>query len=154
MNCNRNDNDWNDKWWFAGVRNFLWINSFPTREGVYFPRCFCQPPSIFPASDIFATKSANILFSILFNSHATCKKNFRASSLTLVLCMMGAFCSLAANCAVSTSSHNSINSISIFSPKEYRVSLGICGIATCQDLYASVSFCNTGKLFECRGGGH
>ncbi|MEK7509155.1 MAG: hypothetical protein AAB605_00400 [Patescibacteria group bacterium] len=23
VNVNRNDNDWNDNWWFAGVRNFL-----------------------------------------------------------------------------------------------------------------------------------
>ena len=23
VNCNRNENDWNDSWWFAGVSNFL-----------------------------------------------------------------------------------------------------------------------------------
>ncbi len=23
VNVNRNDNDWNDNWWFAGVRNSL-----------------------------------------------------------------------------------------------------------------------------------
>jgi hypothetical protein len=23
VNVNRNDNDWNDNWWFAGVRQFL-----------------------------------------------------------------------------------------------------------------------------------
>jgi hypothetical protein len=22
VNCNRNDNNWNDNWWFAGVRNY------------------------------------------------------------------------------------------------------------------------------------
>lgn len=23
VNVNRNDNDWNDNWWFAGLRNYL-----------------------------------------------------------------------------------------------------------------------------------
>ena len=23
VNVNQSDNDWNDNWWFAGVRNFL-----------------------------------------------------------------------------------------------------------------------------------
>lgn len=23
VNVNRNNNDWNDNWWFGGVRNFL-----------------------------------------------------------------------------------------------------------------------------------
>jgi hypothetical protein len=26
VNCNRNNNDWNDNWWFAGVRNSLHSN--------------------------------------------------------------------------------------------------------------------------------
>ena len=33
VNVNQNDNDWNDNWWFAGVRNslispLLWPGSF------------------------------------------------------------------------------------------------------------------------------
>ena len=26
VNVNRNDNDWNDNWWFAGLRNFLYFS--------------------------------------------------------------------------------------------------------------------------------
>lgn len=28
VNVNRNDNDWNDNWWFAGVRNSLHFSLF------------------------------------------------------------------------------------------------------------------------------
>jgi hypothetical protein len=27
VNVNRNDNDWNDNWWFAGLRNSLHFSS-------------------------------------------------------------------------------------------------------------------------------
>jgi len=27
VNVNRNDNDWNDNWWFAGVRNSLYFSA-------------------------------------------------------------------------------------------------------------------------------
>ena len=32
VNVNRNDNDWNDNWWFAGVRNSLHFSSAPAGE--------------------------------------------------------------------------------------------------------------------------
>ena len=35
VNVNRNDNDWNDNWWFAGVRNSLHFSSGN------FPEEFC-----------------------------------------------------------------------------------------------------------------
>jgi hypothetical protein len=35
LNVNRNDNDWNDNWWFAGVRNSLYFS--PARAGEF---CF------------------------------------------------------------------------------------------------------------------
>jgi hypothetical protein len=28
VNVNRNDNDWNDNWWFAGVRNSLHFSPY------------------------------------------------------------------------------------------------------------------------------
>lgn len=33
VNVNRNDNDWNDNWWFAGLRNSLHFNT-PQLRGV------------------------------------------------------------------------------------------------------------------------
>jgi len=38
VNVNRNDNDWNDNWWFAGLRNslislLLWQGSFVLQAG-------------------------------------------------------------------------------------------------------------------------
>jgi hypothetical protein len=47
VNVNRNDNDWNDNWWFAGVRNSLhapavipWERCFPTVFATR--RAFCR----------------------------------------------------------------------------------------------------------------
>ena len=76
-------NDWNDNFWFGG-RNFLWLNScLHYGAGASFMSCFCQPPSILPTSSSLVTKSLKVLVSILFNSQATCNKNFNMSSLIL-----------------------------------------------------------------------
>ena len=40
LNVNRNDNDWNDNWWFAGVRNSLYFSS--ARAGEFFIPSFCR----------------------------------------------------------------------------------------------------------------
>ena len=54
VNVNRNDNDWNDNWWFAGVRNSLHF-SFVFWAGEFcFFNCPCQPPSHFPTSSTFS----------------------------------------------------------------------------------------------------
>ena len=49
VNVNRNDNDWNDAWSFAGVRNSLHFS--PRSRGVEFcANCPCHPPNIFQIS--------------------------------------------------------------------------------------------------------
>lgn len=43
VNVNRNDNDWNDNWWFAGLRKYLILLQLRITRS-----CFCQllpPPS-------------------------------------------------------------------------------------------------------------
>jgi RNA-directed DNA polymerase len=54
---------------------------------------------------------------------------------------------------MSVSSINSMNNMLIFSPREYLVSLGICGKNPCQVLYARVIFCSTGRSSEPGNGG-
>jgi len=51
VNVNRNENDWNDDWWFAGVRKSLRIPPRLTQgRGGVVCICFFQPPSILPTS--------------------------------------------------------------------------------------------------------
>lgn len=42
VNCNRNDNDWNDNWWFAGrrPRNFLLETLLILNQGSFFYKLF------------------------------------------------------------------------------------------------------------------
>ena len=50
VNVNRNDNDWNDNWRFAGVsKSFCSPSSFASEE-FYLSNCFLQPPSMRPIS--------------------------------------------------------------------------------------------------------
>ncbi len=35
VNVNRNDNDWNDNWWFAGVRNSLHFSPISSESFVF-----------------------------------------------------------------------------------------------------------------------
>lgn len=102
--------------------------------GSFFYKLFLQPPSILPTSTNGAERPANFLLSIALSSQAIRRNNLSVSSLMLAFSTMGSLCSLAAKPAVWINSISAIKSSLIFSPKEYRVNLGICGRALCQSL--------------------
>src|SRR3989338_8384433 len=81
VNVTRNDNDWNDYWWFAGRRNSLHFS--PRFGGVEF--CFCNcpfhPPSILPTSSSFIERATYFLLSRDFVSHRIITSIFSASIL-------------------------------------------------------------------------
>lgn len=93
VNVNRNDNDWNDNWWFAGLRNSLRFSP----ASVYFLKteagefCFLSwpyhPPSILPISRRGVEIATYLFLSKASISHAICRKIFRVSSLTIDLRM-------------------------------------------------------------------
>src|SRR3989339_41723 len=73
VNVNRNDNDWNDNWWFAGVRNSLY---FPLSRVFFYFTAFIHPPSILPISFNFSESFIYFLLSSDFISQESCKKYF------------------------------------------------------------------------------
>jgi len=80
VNVNRNDNDWNDNWWFAGRRNLLHFSPG------FLPGEFClkswplQPPSILPISFSGVETVMYALLWIDFVSHKTMSSIFKVSS--------------------------------------------------------------------------
>ena len=94
VNVNRNDNDWNDNWWFAGVRNSLHF-SLPTFVGgeFCFISCPLHPPSILPIFSSDCDSSAYFSVSKTFSSQLICRKNFNTSNLLLVFWERKEICS-------------------------------------------------------------
>lgn len=88
------ENDWNDNWRFAAVRNSLY---FPAAVGGVFSdldrRDPIQPPSIRPISSKCSERIMYFLLSTDFISQEICKKNFNSSSLAFAFLKKGNFCS-------------------------------------------------------------
>ncbi len=143
VNVNRNDNDWNDNWWFAGLRNFLYISAFLAE---FYLTVFIQPPSILPISSNFSDRRIYFLLSRDFISQAICRKNLSRSSFTELLFRKISFSVLLEYVALIIFSMASKKSESILFPKVYRESLGKCTIYSCHNLYAATSFCKILKL--------
>lgn len=80
VNVNRNDNDWNDNWSFAGVRNSLHFS--PRSRGVEFrANCPCHPPNIFPISSSCTDRAAYFFVSSDLLSQSIRHNNLTVSSL-------------------------------------------------------------------------
>ena len=84
VNVNRNDNDWNDNWWFAGVCYSLLFS--PIQGEFCFVSCPFQPPSIFPISSKGPERAMYFLSSIDFVSHNTSNRMRVISAFRMVNC--------------------------------------------------------------------
>ena len=130
VNINRNDNDWNDNWWFAGVRNSLHFSSALAGEFCLLKICWedlasCpfHPPSILPISSNFKDKAIYFLVSNDFASHKTSRRTLRVSIFLMARRTYGALSTGDKNEALATVSIVSTNKLSIFKPKENRLAL-------------------------------
>lgn len=115
-NLNWFDNEWNDNYWFAFVRNSLHSPPFLGKSGVSFSTFLIHPPSILPISLSGSESRVYFLLSSTFSSHAICKKNFNRSSFPLALCSIGSFCDRESIPAMNISSMVSKNRASILAP--------------------------------------
>ena len=111
VNVNRNDNDWNDNWWFAGVRNSLYFSSASAEE-FCLASCPAQPPSILPTSSIFVESTIYFLSRSDLVSHNSISNTLSVSSLRIARDTKCSFLSLGENAAPATASTVSINKIS------------------------------------------
>ena len=126
VNVNRNDNDWNDTWSFAGVPK---LSSFlaPQFRGAEFylfsacrwTSCPCQPPSILPISSTGPESAAYFLLSNDLLSHRTSNRSFIVSNLLMVLRRYGSFSVFGKNAAAEIFSITSTNNTSTFAPTVY-----------------------------------
>ena|SRR3989339_967153 len=124
VNVNRNDNDWNDNWWFAGVRNSFHFSPDFLPGEFCFKSCPLQPPSIFPISSIFSESAMYFLSSIDLVSHKTIKSIFIVSTFLIASRTHGCFSSRDKKVAIEITSMTSTNKVSIFCPREYLCSFG------------------------------
>lgn len=125
VNVNCNDNDWNDNWWFAGVRNSLYFSPNNYCLGEFcFVSCPFQPPSILPITFIFSDSEIYFLLSSDFVSQSTIKSIFIVSILRIARRTYGAFSSFVRKLAMEMASIASIKSVSIFCPSVYLWILG------------------------------
>src|SRR3989338_6053166 len=120
LNVNRNDNDWNDNWWFAGVRNSLYFSALKRSFHLI---DLIHPPSIFPTSFNFSERFIYFLLSSDFISQATCRKNLRISNLTEALLRKISFSVFSEYPAFTIFSITSKKRSSIFCPNVWRESL-------------------------------
>ena len=131
VNVNRNDNDWNGDWWFAGLRNSLYFSALWRS---FYLTDLSQPPNIFPTSFNFSERFIYFLLSKAFISHATCRKNFSKSSLTEARLRKISFSALSEYPAFIIFSITSKNKPSIFCPNVWRESFGKSGKKSCHNL--------------------
>lgn len=118
MNVNRNDNDWNDNWWFAGRRNSLHFSPNFVLGEFCFNICPLQPPSILPISSSGKDRAIYFLLSKDLVSHKIIKRTLAVSTFRMANRTHGCFSSLARKLAAAMASIASINSVSIFWPSE------------------------------------
>ena len=120
VNCNRNDNDWNDNWFLSGVpasRNSLHFSPVPRGMGEFcFVSCPFQPPSILPTSSSFEESNTYCLFCNDLASHRTISNSFAVSSLRMASRTHGAFSPRGRKAAYAVDSIISTSSESIFPP--------------------------------------
>jgi len=92
VNVNRNDNDWNDDWFLAGLRNSHYFS--PAFAGEFcFWSCPCQPPNILPISLSGDESAMYFLVSSDPFSHATMQSILRVSSFRMANRTKGRFSS-------------------------------------------------------------
>jgi hypothetical protein len=124
VNVNRNDNDWNDNWWFAGVRKSLHFSpDFPLGE-FCFTICPHHPPSILPISSNLRDRAIYFLLSNDFVSHKIMRKTLIVSTFRMAHCTYGSFFSRGKKLAWDTASMLATNKSSTLLPKEYRCTFG------------------------------
>ena len=127
VNVNRNDNDWNDNWWFAGVRSsFHFSPDFLSGE-FCFMICPCQPPSCLPATASDSDRTVNFFVSRALISQRIYKRNFRVSSEIIAFLIKGCFSCFSKKLATKILSIVWMKYLSIVSAKVYREIFGIVG---------------------------
>lgn len=117
VNVNRNDNDWNDDWWVAGVRKSLHFLNTSYFGGICFSVCPSHPPSIRPISSNLVEMSIYFFVSIDLVSQSICNSNFRVSSLRMARRRYGGLSDLGRKAAADIASIVSIHNMSILTPK-------------------------------------
>ena len=128
VNVNRNDNDWNDNWWFAGVRKSLHFPVLLKGAGFCLSRvnsadfvsCPFHPPSIFPMSSKGKERAIYFLFSNDFVSQRTSSKILTVSNFLIANRTYGCFSLGDRKLAIETASMISTNKVSILWPKVCR----------------------------------
>jgi hypothetical protein len=98
VNVNRNDNDWNDNWWFAGRRNSLHFLPRPL-AGSSFANCPIHPPSILPTASNSSESIAYFFVSSDLVSHKIMSNTFAVSSLRIASRTHGSFSARTMNVA-------------------------------------------------------
>ena len=120
VNCNHNDNDWNDNWFLSGVpasRNSLHFTPAPHGAGVFcFVSCPFHPPSILPTSSSGSESAAYFFVSSDLVSQSTSNRTFSVSSLRIASRTHGCFSLLARKVAEEIASIVSTNNPSTFTP--------------------------------------
>ena len=125
VNVNRDDNRWNDNWWFAGRRNYSHFERPPLGG-----RSFCdatlpyQPPNCLPASSSGSERAAYRFVSSEPVSHSTMSSTFTVSSFRIATRIHGAFAERSKKVADAAASIHSTSSPSIRTPNVYRCVFG------------------------------
>ena len=118
VNVNRNDNRWNDNWWFAGCRNSLHFSLALYCTGEFcLVSCPFHPPSIFPTSSSGIESATYSFVSSDSVSQSISKNIFNVSSFRMASRTHGCFSAFERNVALATASIKQTNSTSTFPPK-------------------------------------
>lgn len=112
LNLNWFDEDWNDYYRFAGVRNSSHFS--PAFAGEFcFTSCPFQPPSIFPISSKCRDRTIYFLLSSDFVSHKTISKTFNVSNFLMATDTYERFSSFGRKLAIDIDSIISTKRVSI-----------------------------------------
>jgi len=127
VNCNRNDNDWNDNWFLSGVpapRNSLHFSPRSCGAEFCLVNCPFQPPSILPTSSSGTESAAYFFVSNDLVSQRTRSNTFSVSSLRIASRTHGCFSLLERKVAEAIASIVSMNKLSAFPPSVWRCAFG------------------------------
>ena len=124
VNVNRNDNDWNDNWWFAGVRNSLHFSPYFLGEFCFVSWPF-HPPSILPISSSITDRVIYFLSSKDFVSQRIMRSTRKVSAFLIANRTYGCFSSRDKKLAAEIASITSTNKVSIRWPRECLCVFGI-----------------------------
>lgn len=89
VNVDRNDDDWNDNWWFGGVRNFFHFSPYLGEFCLMI--CPHQPPRFLPISSSFRDRVIYFLLSKDFVSQRIIKNIFNVSTFLVAKRTYGSF---------------------------------------------------------------